>query len=432
MPTGPVFINNNDGITNIRRNISHNVPLGDNLVKFYQDFGEDRALAISFAHDSIIQQNRDISNVFATIGGIHLSVSVGYDADANLYPSSGGDNIGNFYALDVIISHGIEDNVDYNTVPADPQVNGIQFGMAKKQDLYYLKTHRISTANPTPISPITLGGVTMALGSQSELIVRDSGYSVTDINRYQELMLFGVPIRVGMVDAENKYFLIISPRWGEPFELPFTDNFNDSLIHHSWSQVDNTPGTDAVITESADKVISLTVSDCIDTWFSPDDDYAAVYLPVTGDFEAIAKMNSQTGNEWTKCGIMTKIDMSTKGGADATGRKAYSITAATPVNVESSFIFQWDDNDDGYLDQSAHAVEAAVTYPCWLKTTRVDRRITGYYSTDGVNYTQRGTVDFAIPNITDTIDVGIFAGGIVTVGLTTSTTVFDSFTIRSI
>lgn len=207
MPTGPVFENNNIGIVNTARNISHLVPLGDNLVKFYQDFGEDRAIAISFAHDSIMQQNRDISIQRAIIGGIPLSVSVGYDADLN---PSGGDNVGSFYALDVIISSEPEDLVDYNTVPSDPQVNGIQFGMAKKEGLYFLRTYQIS-GDPDARSQITFGGVPMALGKQNELIVRDSGYTTADINRYLELMFFGVPIQVGMVDAENKYFLIISP-----------------------------------------------------------------------------------------------------------------------------------------------------------------------------------------------------------------------------
>jgi len=207
MPTGPVFENNNTGIVNTSRNISHLVPLGDNLVKFYQDFQDDRALAISFAHDSIMQQNRDISIQRAVIGGVPLSVSVGYDADLN---PSGGDNVGSFYALDVIISSEPEDLVDYNTVPSDPQVNGIQFGMAKKDGLYFLRTYLIS-GDPEPNSLATFGGVPMALGKQNELIVRNSGYTTADVDRYEEFMFFGVPIQVGMIDVDNKYFLIISP-----------------------------------------------------------------------------------------------------------------------------------------------------------------------------------------------------------------------------
>jgi hypothetical protein len=203
---GIIFDNDSNGITNIRRNISHQVPLGDNLVKFYQDWKDDRVLAISLAHDSIIQQNRDISIQRAIIGGVPLSVSVGYDDNIH---TSVSDNAGGFYALDVIISPEVEDLVDYNTVASDPKINGIQFGMAKKEGLYYLKTYQIS-AQPEPNSVATWGGVPMALGLQNELIVRDSGYTTADVNRYQEIMLFGVPIQVGMVDAENKYFLIIS------------------------------------------------------------------------------------------------------------------------------------------------------------------------------------------------------------------------------
>jgi hypothetical protein len=204
---GILFNNNSNGITNLHRNISHQVPFGDNLVKFYQDVGQDRSLAISFAHNDIIQKDKNVDTQRAIIGGIPLSVSVGYDD--NIY-SSENNNAEGFYALDVIISSESEDNTDSNTVPSDPQINGIQFGMAKKNSLYFLKTYQIS-GNPEPNSIATFGGVPMALGLQNELIVRDSGYTTADISRYEELMFFGVPIQVGMVDATNKYFLIISP-----------------------------------------------------------------------------------------------------------------------------------------------------------------------------------------------------------------------------
>ncbi len=394
------------------------------------EFSTPNTLLCSYA-DSAEQIDNDDQTTTLNWQGMPISVSQFISTDPN---------VGTYFAIDVIEETGsgsLLSELDNSGVPKHVTWNGNKLEATSIDGKYYLA---FDDTGLTAVSTnkITFQGTAQATGISDELILNDSGFTTDDIDTdpntggldYKSISLGGVPITVGRVGF--KYYLIIN-RIPIDFSVPFafSDNFSSSSLRSDWEQVDNTPNTDAIITAPGG-TLSITVKDCIDIWISPDDDYAAIYLPITGDFEAIVKMDSQTGNEWTKCGIMTKIDMSTKGGADATGRKAYSIIAATPVNVESGFIFQWDNNDDGYLDESTHAPINAVSYPCWLKTTRVDRRITGYFSTDGVNYTQRGTVEFAIPNITDTIDVGIFAGGIVTVGLTTSTTAFDSFTIRSI
>ena len=431
MPTGPVFENNNIGIVNTNRNISQLVTLGDNLVKFHQEFQEDRALAISFAHDSIMQQNRDISNVFAVIGGIPLSVSVGYDADLN---PSGGDNVGNFYALDVIVSNEVEDARYYNSLDEKPQVNGIQMGVAKKEGLYYLKTYQISNiALPDARSLINFGGIPMALGKQNELIVRDSGYTTADVNRYQELMFFGSPIRVGMVDAENKYFLIISPR-EESLSLPFSDPFNNSSLHPYWNWADNDLEVGTVFSEGSGMAITAGGR----SYFDPDDDYAAIYLTgIEGNWSATVKINSFTdvGNSWSKTGLVVRDDLSTRASA---GGYAAMLTGS---DVASEYrIFQYDNTDNGILDSYITSNSQPLTsFPQWIKITRVGSMIRGYYSTDGVTYTVPSGIgggnafkDFGA-NISSSVDVGmVVSSQHFDAGTKLVTTVFSDFSIETL
>jgi hypothetical protein len=207
MSEGPVFYNNSDALGNDDKSLSNFVTLGDGLIKVYKDTGEDRVLAVSFIEEALVQ-NIDQDFNLARIGGIPLSVSV--CSDVNLNPS--GVGIGFFYALDVIMYSRASDAIDNNTVPSKPVVNGVEVGVAKVDDLYYLKTYQVSTT-PHPTGVIHFGGVPMAYGSENELLIRDSGYTVSDIHpdRYEELKFFGVPVRVGYVDAENKYYLIIDP-----------------------------------------------------------------------------------------------------------------------------------------------------------------------------------------------------------------------------
>ena len=204
MPDGAIFYNNDSNLGSEDRNLSNSVKLGDGLIKVYQDIGEDRLLAVSLVEEGIVQ---DIDQDFnlARIGGIPLSTSACYDFVSN---PSGDIGIGFFYALDVIIAFSVDDTTDDNTVPSKPIVNGAEVSVSKVDNLYYLKTYQVTTS-PSPTGLINFAGVPMSYGSDNELLIRDSGYAVSEIDRYEELKFFGVPIRVGMVDAENKYYLIV-------------------------------------------------------------------------------------------------------------------------------------------------------------------------------------------------------------------------------
>jgi len=212
MPTGPVFYNNVNEAGNRANNQSNFITLGNGLIKAYQDVGEERLIGISLVDETIVARLGNFGRNNAVINGFPLSASYCQDPVTN---PSGGDNVGAFYALDVILATAREDAPNRNpsqignTILANPVINGTTVGISQVADYYYLKVHKfLPTAVPTGL--LNFAGLTMAYGTTSELIVRDSGYILSDIDRYAECSFFGTPIRVGMINAENTYYLIMN------------------------------------------------------------------------------------------------------------------------------------------------------------------------------------------------------------------------------
>ncbi len=198
------FFTNENKLGNSDGDISNFVKIGNGLIKLFHDNGEDKLIASSLINeDSVV----DISSNLAHIGGIPLSSSL--CSDENLDPS-GNDSIGLFYALDVIISYEAE-NIT-NPFTPKPMANGTEVGVHKTGNFHYFKTYLDVSSPSSPTGLINIGGLPMAYGDDNELILRDSGYVISDVDpdRYLELNFFGTPVRVGMVNNENKYFLIAS------------------------------------------------------------------------------------------------------------------------------------------------------------------------------------------------------------------------------
>ncbi len=263
MPEGPVFYNNDERLGSEDRNLSNSVKLGDGLIKVYQDTGEDRVLAVSLVEESLVVQV-DLDYNLARVGGIPLSVSV--CSDSGLNPS--GVGIGIFHALDVIIFPRADDIIDDSTVPSKPVVNGVEVGVSKIDDIYYLKAYQVS-ASPTPTGVIHFGGVPMSYGSENELIIRDSGYTISDVNRYETLNFFGVPIRVGYVDAENKYYLIVDVSGSAVAQYKMNDNVSTTNVVNKFGTDGTYNGQNTIdrsVTGKINGALSFTGSpDYIDT-----------------------------------------------------------------------------------------------------------------------------------------------------------------------
>lgn len=133
-----------------------------------------------------------------------------------------------------------------------------------------------------------------------------------------------------------------------------------------------------------------------------DDAYGAIYRPgsIDGNSSISARVDGLAdANEWAKSGVMIR------NAADQAGSSAGY--AAVTVTHSNGIVFSWDGNGDGYLDASA-AANVNTFRPIWVKIRRDGGNATGWYSFDGVGYTQIGS-SVALASPATIQDGGIFS-----------------------
>lgn len=205
-------------------------------------------------------------------------------------------------------------------------------------------------------------------------------------------------------------------------------SFNDS----NWGFYDNDYSDDTGYTVNSASSLSITAGGN-DLWTSTDH-YAAYWLnDINGDFEITVKITSQTDSwGWQKAGLMVRDDITSPADSDSDG---YFIVAATR---DHGYAVQYDqynndgDNDgNGMLDTSIE--EGSVSYPCWLKLKKKNKKITGYYSTDGSSWEEIANNNFTSPNNSaNTIqDVGIFVSAVNIYSGDMLTVEFEDFTTNN-
>jgi len=158
-----------------------------------------------------------VYNKELVLSGIPLSMSLFLDQDTE--PSAmSPTQIASFWALSVIENNDPEDPVLADpsgeiNIPTDPSdrtftFNGNRLSASKKNERYYfnvVNTGHIGNAERT----IILMGTQMALGTQGELILYDSGYTLPDVEEFVSILIGGQPLTAGRIG--NNYYLIISP-----------------------------------------------------------------------------------------------------------------------------------------------------------------------------------------------------------------------------
>jgi len=179
----------------------------------------------------------------------------------------------------------------------------------------------------------------------------------------------------------------------------FEDDFDDESIDDaSWSFVDHdsTAGTDHSET-GGQLIIDANGADV----YGGNDEFAALYQDdVSGDFDCRVRVTHQEDtNEWAKCGIMVRNDMTQPG--LSTG---YAIVSVTPGN---GFSFQADKDDDGSLEAATTAGSASPPIT-WVRLTRVGNTFTGYYSTDGTSWIELESETIGSGSAVAAQDLGLF------------------------
>ncbi|MCD6418074.1 DUF2341 domain-containing protein [bacterium] len=192
------------------------------------------------------------------------------------------------------------------------------------------------------------------------------------------------------------------------------DDFNDNTIDPSWKTVDadNCDGTN--FSESGGEM-QITAGG-VDTW-GTSDEYASVYQSVDGDFVATVKVVSQENtSSWAKAGIMVRNDMSAPGSS-----KGYVFMVVTPGN---GWAFQYDPDDDGYLDGNKSI--GTTSYPNYIKLVKHGTEFTGYYSLDGENWTEVYSTTLSSANSIQDVGMSVTSHA----GSTLCLVKFDNFIVR--
>jgi regulation of enolase protein 1 (concanavalin A-like superfamily) len=114
-----------------------------------------------------------------------------------------------------------------------------------------------------------------------------------------------------------------------------------------------------------------------DIWNSADQ-FNFASTNINGDCTMIARLtsiqNSDPGSGWSKAGLMFRND-STPG----------SVNASVVATAGQGVSFQSRTAADG---SSTFTVVSGITAPVWLRLSRSGQIVTGYYSTDGINWVQ--------------------------------------------
>lgn len=132
-------------------------------------------------------------------------------------------------------------------------------------------------------------------------------------------------------------------------------------------------------------------------------------------WDAIVRLTSRTtpSTTSTRCGIMARS-------GTATG--AMSCFMSITSDGRASFIYRT--AADTNSAKTTDSATGSLTVPRWLRLARSGNALTGYYSADGITWTQHGTITFAIG---DPVLVGLAVVSAVNSTLATAT--FDNVSI---
>ena len=113
------------------------------------------------------------------------------------------------------------------------------------------------------------------------------------------------------------------------------------------------------------------------------DAFRYAYLSVTGACTIIARVTSvQNIDPWSKAGVMIRDSVAANG--------ANAFIGVTPGN---GVTWQYRSADGG---GTTYNNTGGLTAPYWVKLVRSANTFTGYYSADGMTWTQQGTATFTI------------------------------------
>src|SRR6266516_4894292 len=154
-----------------------------------------------------------------------------------------------------------------------------------------------------------------------------------------------------------------------------------SSLSSPWTNQDI--GSVGVVGSASQNGDSFTVQGSGTDIWGTSDQFQYVYQPLQGDGELFTRVDSENGNNgWAKAGIMIRETLD--------GNAAYAFVMLTPAH---GLAFQWRTGTGSF---STNVAGAQVNIPYWLELVRLGNVFTGYASSDGLTWTQVGTITIAM------------------------------------
>ncbi|KFY47952.1 hypothetical protein V495_01716 [Pseudogymnoascus sp. VKM F-4514 (FW-929)] len=148
------------------------------------------------------------------------------------------------------------------------------------------------------------------------------------------------------------------------------------------------PGTSAAQLCSQNNNTLLTIRSGGRDIYTDYDDWTAIYKSgsIGGNGAVSAQVLSvDAASPWSKAGVVVRNNLVSNGAFDSNAASGYAAVFVTPGNGVS---FQWDANGDGKLD--AQTAVVGVKAPLWVRLGVDNTQFSGFYSSDGRQWTQIG------------------------------------------
>ncbi len=188
-------------------------------------------------------------------------------------------------------------------------------------------------------------------------------------------------------NSNTPYYSETERSWTEP---------QDWTIQNVNAVVLRVHGNPRKFVQTSDSSFSLSAAGT-DIWNAADQ-FRYAYKTLNGDGTIIARVDSNGvgTNRWAKGGVMIRAN-NTPGSVNA-------MVAATGGDG-GGFTFQWRVTPDTAYPASSNTPNPRVAPPLWIKLIRTGNDFTGFFSLDGVTWTQQGTVQTVV--MTDPVMIGV-------------------------
>ena len=158
--------------------------------------------------------------------------------------------------------------------------------------------------------------------------------------------------------------------------------------------------------------------------YTPYDDYSSIYKASSihsNGSVTVQVLFLDSVDPGTKAGVVIRNSLASNGSYDSNTAAGYAAVVASPRDEVS---FLWDSNGDGRLDSMSNIPKA--TPPLYARLDVSGTQFTGYFSSNGVQWTQIGNA-VVIPTRLQVSDVGVLVSS--HGGFINSTAVFANLTI---